>query len=72
MSNTVTIELSGDEALVLFHWLAEMYGAKLDLDDAEQRVFLSIQASLERSLVEPFAKNYLELVERARQRILEK
>jgi hypothetical protein len=35
-------------------------------------VLWALQAALEKSLVEPFAQNYQELVERARERILAK
>jgi len=70
VGDPVTIELTGDEALVLFEWLADLDTAKIGVGEAEQRVLWSIEAALEKSLVEPFAKNYVELVERARRRIL--
>ena len=70
MSGAVTIELSGDEALVLFEWLAGLEAAKVPIGEAEQTVLWRIEAALEKSLVEPFAKDYAELVEKARQRVL--
>lgn len=70
MSGSVSIELSGDEALVLFEWLGGLRGAKVAIEEAEQRVLWRIEAVLEKSLAEPFAKNYAELVEQARKRIL--
>lgn len=70
MSDPITIELTGDEALVLFEWLSQLDAAKLGVGEAEERVLWKIEAVLEKSLVEPFAKNYAALVERARQRIL--
>jgi len=70
MGESVNIKLSGDEALVLFEWLAGLDAAKLAVGEAEQRVLWSIEAVLEESLVEPFAKNYDELVDQARRRIL--
>jgi hypothetical protein len=70
MGKVVAIELSGDEALVLFEWLAGMDAAKLGVGEAEQRVLSGIEAALEKSLVEPFAKDYVDLVEQARRRIL--
>jgi hypothetical protein len=70
MSKPVTIELTGDEALVLFEWLAKLDEAKLVEGEAEKRVLWGVEAALERALVEPFAKNYGELVEQARERIL--
>lgn len=41
MGNPVTIELSGDEALVLFEWLAKLDEAKLVEGEAEKRVLWS-------------------------------
>jgi hypothetical protein len=70
MGKVVAIELSGDDAVVLFEWLAGMGAAKLIVGEAEQRVLWSIEAALEKSLAEPFAKDYPELVEQARRRIL--
>ncbi len=70
MSASVSIELSADEALVLFEWLAGLEAAKVAIGDAEQRVLWRIEGVLEKSLVEPFAKDYAELVEQARKRIL--
>jgi hypothetical protein len=40
------------------------------LGEAEQRVLWRIEGTLEKSLVEPFAKGSAELVEQARRRIL--
>ncbi len=70
MRKPVTIELTGDEALVLFEWLAKLDEAKLVEGEAEKRVLAGVEAALERVLVEPFEKNYGELVEQARQRIV--
>ena len=70
MSGAVSIELSGDEALVLFEWLAGLETPKVAIGEAEQRVLSRIEALLERSLVEPLAQDYAELVEQARRRIV--
>jgi hypothetical protein len=70
MGKVVAIELSGDEALVLFEWLAGMGAAKLGVGEVEQRVLWIIEAALEKSLAVPFAKDCPELVEQARRRIL--
>lgn len=70
MSNPVTLQLSGDEALVLFEWLAKLDEAKLVEGEAERRVLWKVEGSLERLLGEPLAKDYDDLVERARQRIV--
>jgi len=70
MSGAVSIELSGDEALVLFEWLAGLAAAKVAIEEAEQRVLWRIEGVLDKSLAQPFARDYAELVERARRRIL--
>lgn len=70
MSGSVRIELSGDEALVLFEWLSGLEGSKIATGEAEQKVLWRIEGLLEKSLVEPFAADYADLVEQARQRIL--
>jgi hypothetical protein len=70
MNKAVSIELSRDEALVLFEWLAGLETAKVAIGEAEQRVLWRIEAVLERSLAEPFARDYADLVEQARRRIL--
>jgi hypothetical protein len=70
MSTPVTIELTGDEALVLFEWLAKLEETNPVEGEAEKRVLWSIEAALERALVEPFDANYAELLEQARRRIV--
>jgi hypothetical protein len=70
MGESVSVELSGDEALVLFEWLAGLEATTVAIGEAEQRVLWRIEGVLEKSLVEPFAKDYTELVEQARRRIL--
>lgn len=69
----VTIELSADEALVLFELLwrwGETDNLNVSLEhQAEQRVLWDILATLESALVEPFMPNYDELVAEARKRV---
>jgi hypothetical protein len=68
----VKIDLSEDQALVLFQWLAR---AKPDQvkslieDEAEQRVLWAIEAQLDKHLVAPFSPNYNEQVAEARKRV---
>lgn len=61
----VTIELSDAEALVLFEWLASHDELPFD-DAAEQSVLWSIEAQLEKTLIEPFRPEYRALVDAAR------
>ena len=72
MSNSkVTLELSSDEALVLFEWL-HRFDEREDKGfehQAEQRVLWNIEAMLEATLVEPLEPNYDELLAAARGRV---
>jgi hypothetical protein len=70
------IELTEDEALVLFELLADYAtsdeGRILSISSAAERNALwAVEASLERSLVAPFRENYKELLEGARTRLIE-
>lgn len=67
----VMLELSNDEALVLFDWLRRFNHseAKTFEDQAEQRVLWDIEAMLEASLVEPLNANYDESLAAARARV---
>lgn len=71
MSEKVSIELTRSEALVLFEFLTRFSKdnvLKLE-DQAEERVLWDLCCSLESILVEPFAKNYPDLLEKARAEI---
>lgn len=68
----IQIELSRDEALVLFEWLARFDPAdhpELFESQAEQRVLWDRASILEKTLHEPFAPNYRELLDAARERV---
>lgn len=73
MSESVTITLTPDEALVLF----EFFARSEELDDftmrhtAEYLAFWRISALLESTLVDPFLPNYGELLNAARERLTE-
>jgi hypothetical protein len=69
-TNEATIRLDGDQALVLFEWLA----SKRDEDEtaevtAQASVFDDMLAQLEKQLSEPFAANYADLLKEARKRL---
>ena len=65
------LELTQDEALVFFEWLARL--DELDAFPhehlAETYVLWSLHGQLEKVLVEPFSSNYRALVEQARSRV---
>jgi integrase len=62
-----SIELTRAEALVIFDWLSRHEDAGTTPgDDAEQTALNSLNAALERTLVEPFQADYLEIVQAAR------
>ena len=74
-TNKVTIELSTDEALVLFDFLArfnQKENKELFEDQAEQRVLWNLEASLEKLLSEPFLDEYLVLLTKARETVRDK
>jgi hypothetical protein len=66
--NKVTLELSGEQALVFFEWLSRFNateGRRFE-DQAEERVLWDIEAMLESTLVAPFDAHYAELLAKAR------
>ena len=70
-TDKVSFELTRKQALVIFEWLTELdeqeepnYG-----HPAVQRVVWQIQSQLEKLLSEPFASNYKELLEEARNEV---
>jgi len=68
------LELTQDEALVLFEWLSrldERDAFPCD-DPAEEQVLWSLHGQLQKVLVEPFQENYGELVQQARMRVRER
>lgn len=67
----VTIELSMDEALVLFSWLTRFNEADENQfeDQAEERVLWDIEAKLEKTLVAPLSGDYEALLLEARRNV---
>jgi hypothetical protein len=65
----ILIELSHDEALVLFEWLARVDGCLPVIDPSEQDVLWQIEGQLEKNLVEPLAADYKDAVDAARSRL---
>ena len=68
MKKPVTVELTGDEALVLFEWIKRFNAQDHNdfEDQAEARVLWDIEAMLEKTLVEPFDPEYDRLLAAAR------
>jgi len=73
--STVTLQLPRDAALVLFEWIH-----RLDDDDQLRRTAVhggevvalwSLSGTLEKELTEPFAKDYKDLVAKARDRLVQ-
>jgi len=68
----VTLNLSDDEALVLFEWLSrfnEKEYQSLFKDQAEQRVLYDLEAVLEKVIVESFDSDYSKSLSKARENI---
>ncbi|WP_307038862.1 hypothetical protein [Agromyces ramosus] len=65
-----TLELSSEEALVLFEWLARAEDEdaleSTFVDKAEQLVLWSVEGQLEKELVAPFRTDYDRLLQAAR------
>ncbi len=73
--SNINIELSKDEAIVLFEFLGrvnEKERIELFEDQSEQRVLWDIECILETLLVEPFRLDYDEIVKKARQKVRDK
>lgn len=63
----MNLEISEDEALVLFEWLARHSAGGLPFDDqAEQRVLWDLETQLESALVAPLRADYAERLAKAR------
>jgi hypothetical protein len=73
MADDVSVTLSSDEALVLFEllhrWEDSDFYERADLQPGEVTALWAISGRLESLLVEPFKKNYGDLVDQARQRL---
>ncbi len=68
------IDLTHDEALVLFETLARVNKTNYENlfeDQSERTVLQNIESQLEKILVEPFDSDYLSVLEGARNRIKE-
>lgn len=69
----IALELTAPEALVLFEWLATRDDREKPLtskaDTATQVVFWSIEAQLEKQLVEILDPNYEAFLKEARERV---
>lgn len=67
----VNITLDKDEALVLFEFLSRYSDTdKITFEDqAEQVALWNLQCLLESTLVEPFQKNYNQIIQKARDNI---
>jgi len=73
--DTIDLQLSRDEALVLFEWVqrieAEGRFRQVVKESAEVVALWALSARLEKALAEPFAPNYLELLRAASERLME-
>jgi hypothetical protein len=71
MGETVRLELTADEALVLFEFLSSYCDSNvLSIEDqAEQRALWNLLCLLEKQLVEPFRPEYHQLVQQVRDRL---
>lgn len=71
-NENVYLTLTKNEALVFFEFLCrlnEQDNKELFEYPAEEKVLLSIEAELEKSLSEPFSPNYIEILQKAREEL---
>jgi hypothetical protein len=70
-SKRVKIELTSDEALVLYDWVTRFnQRANTDFaDQAEERVLFDLEAMLEKVLVAPLQSDYADLLAQARSNV---
>ena len=70
-SKKVKIELTSDEALVLYDWLTR-FNQRADtdfVDQAEERVLFDLEALLEKTLVAPLQSDYANALAQARSNV---
>lgn len=70
-SKKVKVELTGDEALVLYDWLTR-FNEETDpnlVDQAEARILFDLESILEKALVAPFEADYVTLLGKARSKV---
>ena len=71
MHDKLHIELELEEAIILYEHVAKLEERKTGAVTAEDVVLWRIEGQLEKMLVEPFKPNYREIVDQARQHILD-
>ena len=70
-SPKITIQLTGDEALVLYDWLVR-FNQRDDpcfADQAEERVLFDLEAVLEKTLIAPLQSDYAKQLAQARDQL---
>ena len=74
MKEEIQINLSKDEAIILFEFLSRFSNEEiLEIEDqAEARVLWNILCNLEKILAEPLSEKYTEILETAREKIRDK
>lgn len=74
MEEKIQINLSKDEAILLFEFLSRFSNKdKLEVGDpSEARVLWNILCDLEKALVEPFSEKYAKILEEAHEKIRDK
>jgi hypothetical protein len=71
----INLAVTKDEALVLFEFLARFNQtdySEIFEDQAEQKTLWILEGQLEKQLMEPFAPNYKDIINEARNKIRDK
>lgn len=72
LNESIVLNLSNDEALVLLEWLTRFNEKETPLlfeDQAEERVLFDLESALEKSVSEILCGDYKELLSQARDKI---
>jgi hypothetical protein len=73
MDESVTLTIGKDEAVILFELFVD-FSDEPDVvvkDNADRMALSRLGGALEKTLAEPFMKNYIEIASEARQRLVE-
>lgn len=70
LAEKIMIEISKDDALILFDWLARFTEGSCDqTDEIERQSLCNLEAAFEEILVEPFDEKYNEIIAQTKERV---
>ena len=70
INEIISLDLSKEEALVLFDWVSRFNEEEHILEDqSEERIFFDLEAILEANITEVLDGNYSSLLQKAREKV---